>query len=228
MRFPRVHEYTALAGLNRITREPARPRMAILASGLAYAATLRALDDLGLSPRLISATSGSAWSRSTCRGPSARSALRAMVHGRGRGPRRRGQGTGRRRPAQGRPLPPAAPAPDLRQGGRRRPIPHPAPRGRSPATSWPRRWPACGGTRTFPRGPADMVDRHNAGAPIRIDLGGSAPAPRTPYFCSGCPHNISTRADDDQLVGLGHRLPHHGGPRRGGAGPQDRHDADGR
>ena len=47
------------------------------------------------------------------------------------------------------------------------------------------------------------VDRHNAGAPIRIDLGGSAPAPRTPYFCSGCPHNISTRADDDQLVGLG-------------------------
>ncbi len=41
------------------------------------------------------------------------------------------------------------------------------------------------------------------GAPIRIDLGGSAPAPRTPYFCSGCPHNISTRADEDQLVGLG-------------------------
>ena len=40
-------------------------------------------------------------------------------------------------------------------------------------------------------------------APIRIDLAADAPAPRTPYFCSGCPHNISTRADDDQLVGLG-------------------------
>ena len=50
VRFPRVHEYTELAGLNRITREPARPRLAILASGMAYAATLRALNDLGLSP----------------------------------------------------------------------------------------------------------------------------------------------------------------------------------
>ncbi|QUH02546.1 indolepyruvate ferredoxin oxidoreductase family protein [Saccharopolyspora erythraea] len=28
-------------------------------------------------------------------------------------------------------------------------------------------------------------------------------APRTPYFCSGCPHNTSTRADDDTLVGAG-------------------------
>jgi indolepyruvate ferredoxin oxidoreductase len=47
------------------------------------------------------------------------------------------------------------------------------------------------------------VDRHNAAPPIRIDLVADTPAPRTPYFCSGCPHNISTRADDDQLVGLG-------------------------
>jgi indolepyruvate ferredoxin oxidoreductase len=29
------------------------------------------------------------------------------------------------------------------------------------------------------------------------------PPARTPFFCSGCPHNISTRADEDQLVGLG-------------------------
>ncbi|CAM03344.1 indolepyruvate ferredoxin oxidoreductase [Saccharopolyspora erythraea NRRL 2338] len=28
-------------------------------------------------------------------------------------------------------------------------------------------------------------------------------AARTPYFCSGCPHNTSTRADDDTLVGAG-------------------------
>ena len=26
---------------------------------------------------------------------------------------------------------------------------------------------------------------------------------RQPYFCSGCPHNRSTKADDDQLVGVG-------------------------
>ncbi|WP_157248978.1 indolepyruvate ferredoxin oxidoreductase family protein [Nonomuraea typhae] len=28
-------------------------------------------------------------------------------------------------------------------------------------------------------------------------------AARTPYFCSGCPHNISTRTDDSTLVGVG-------------------------
>ena len=49
VRIPRVHEYTELAGLNRITSEPVRPRLAILASGMSYAATQRALSDLGLS-----------------------------------------------------------------------------------------------------------------------------------------------------------------------------------
>ncbi|WP_214324334.1 indolepyruvate ferredoxin oxidoreductase family protein [Nonomuraea sediminis] len=28
-------------------------------------------------------------------------------------------------------------------------------------------------------------------------------AARTPYFCSGCPHNLSTRTDDSTLVGVG-------------------------
>ncbi len=80
VRIPRVHEYTELAGLNHITHEPVRPRMAILASGLAYAATLRALDDLGLSThdqddlglRLIKIDLP--W-------PLSPFALRAMVHG---------------------------------------------------------------------------------------------------------------------------------------------------
>ena len=41
----------------------------------------------------------------------------------------------------------------------------------------------------------------SAGPRRRLRL---APLPsRTPYFCSGCPHNVSTRASDDQLVGLG-------------------------
>ena len=48
VRIPRVHAYTELAGLNRITSDSSRPSLAILASGTAYAATLRALGDLGL------------------------------------------------------------------------------------------------------------------------------------------------------------------------------------
>ncbi|MBJ7519903.1 MAG: indolepyruvate ferredoxin oxidoreductase family protein [Solirubrobacteraceae bacterium] len=43
-----------------------------------------------------------------------------------------------------------------------------------------------------------LLDRAAAAAP------GVAPlAQRTPYFCSGCPHSTSTRAEPDQLVGVG-------------------------
>jgi indolepyruvate ferredoxin oxidoreductase len=37
----------------------------------------------------------------------------------------------------------------------------------------------------------------------RLVLHSDPPLARTPAFCSGCPHNLSTRAGDDQLVGLG-------------------------
>ncbi|MGH3450702.1 MAG: indolepyruvate ferredoxin oxidoreductase family protein, partial [Haloechinothrix sp.] len=37
--------------------------------------------------------------------------------------------------------------------------------------------------------------------PPRIDL--PVLPSRTPFFCSGCPHNTSTKADDGKLVGLG-------------------------
>ena len=57
---------------------------------------------------------------------------------------------------------------------------------------------------TLPPHIRHAVDQRNHPEPIRISLGEDhEPAPRTPYFCSGCPHNISTQADDDQLVGLG-------------------------
>ncbi|MCQ8832082.1 indolepyruvate ferredoxin oxidoreductase family protein [Streptomyces malaysiensis] len=38
-------------------------------------------------------------------------------------------------------------------------------------------------------------------APARIAV--PTLSARTPYFCSGCPHSASTRADDDTLVGVG-------------------------
>ena len=205
VRIPRVHEYTELAGLNRITSEPVRPRLAILASGMAYAATLRALSDLGLGaarsgrPRPASGQDRPALAAQPVRpaghgptgcdevlvvedkAPVVEEQLKAALY---------------RQPRQ--PL-------HLRQGatdGGRSLIPrHGAVTTDLVAKALAR---TCGATSRCPppvrarRGPPQPhgPDPHRPG-------GGEAPAPRTPYFCSGCPHNISTRADDDQLVGLG-------------------------
>ena len=45
-RLERALEYGRAAGLNRVVHEPPRPRIALVAAGVAFAATLRALDDL--------------------------------------------------------------------------------------------------------------------------------------------------------------------------------------
>jgi indolepyruvate ferredoxin oxidoreductase len=201
VRIPRVHEYTELAGLNRIVSEPVRPRLAILASGTAYAATRRALSDLGLGPheqddlglRLVKIDLP--W-------PLSPFALRAMVHRvpevlviEDKAPVIEDQLTSAlyRQPNQprihgktdgdGAPLIPA----------------HGAVTTDLVARALARLWR----DEPLPDRARREVDRHNAGGPVRIQLAQESPPPRTPYFCSGCPHNISTRADDDQLVGLG-------------------------
>ena len=50
-RLERVHAYARRTGLNHIAFEPARPRIAIVAAGVAFTAVQRALDDLGLDER---------------------------------------------------------------------------------------------------------------------------------------------------------------------------------
>jgi indolepyruvate ferredoxin oxidoreductase len=201
VRIPRVFEYTEVAGLNRIVSEPVRPRLAILASGMAYAATRRALSDLGLSPhdqddlgvRLVKIDLPWPLSPFALRAmvqrapevlvvedkaPVVEEQLKAALYRQPFQPRIYGK-----EDADGRTLIPrhGAVTTDL------------------VAKALARLWR----DETLPPATRRAVDRHNAPARRRIDLAGDAPAPRTPYFCSGCPHNVSTRADDDQLVGLG-------------------------
>jgi indolepyruvate ferredoxin oxidoreductase len=202
VRIPRVFEYTELAGLNRIVTEPVRPRLAILAAGMSYAATRRALSDLGLSAhdqddlgiRLVKIDLP--W-------PLSPFALRAMVH---RVPEvlvvedkapvveEQLKAALYRQPAQ-----PRIYGKEDAAGATLIPR-HGAVTSDLVAKALSRLWR----DEVLPPAVRRAVDRHNAPPAVRIELAGDdTPAPRTPYFCSGCPHNISTRADDDQLVGLG-------------------------
>lgn len=201
VRIPRVHEYTELAGLNRITSEPVRPRWAILASGMSYAATQRALSDLGLSAhdqddlglRLVKIDLP--W-------PLSPFALRAMVHRahevlvvEDKAPvvEEQLKAALYRQPSQPRIY-------GKEDGEGRSLIPqHGAVTSDLVVRALARLWH----DEALPPHVRAALDRRSAAPRIRIDLAADAPAPRTPYFCSGCPHNVSTRADDDQLVGLG-------------------------
>ena len=103
----------------------------------------------------------------------------------------------------------------------------------------PARWPsACCAARLDPHGRVNAA-RAKAALPRRAmpqHAQATAPMARTPYFCSGCPHNTSTMVPEGSraLAGIGcHYMAHVDGPQRpqtfthmGGEGvPLGRHRA---
>ncbi|ALE74279.1 indolepyruvate ferredoxin oxidoreductase [Pseudonocardia sp. EC080610-09] len=199
-----ARQYARETGLNRVTFDAREARLGILASGTGYATVLRALDDLGLGEgeldalgvRLIRLAMPFPIDRDALAGlveglsevlvvedkvPFLEGHLRDALYGRDHRPRITGRRDDRERPlltARGQ-----LSAEDV-------------------ARAVAARLTACGAT--LPAGAVAHLDRLAPPKPSRItvpmagDLGS-----RTPYFCSGCPHNTSTRTADDTLVGVG-------------------------
>ena len=70
--------------------------------------------------------------------------------------------------------------------------------------------------------------RRHRGPPARSRASGVVPLARTPFFCSGCPHNTSTAQPRRDAARRRHRLPHDGPALARGQGRGHRHHADGR
>jgi indolepyruvate ferredoxin oxidoreductase len=199
-RLDRAREYARLAGLNRVAFEPARPRTAIVAAGIAWSAVVRALADLGLGEAEMDALGlrlvqiGMPWplERDEVRRLTAgaetvlvvedkiaflESQVKEALYRTPGAPLVVGQCD-----AEGRPLVPVRSSTGADDVARAlaRVLDH-----------------------------ADLPERAREHLAVLERSGRAAPPDgavlpkRTPYFCSGCPHNTSTRAEPDDLVGVG-------------------------
>jgi indolepyruvate ferredoxin oxidoreductase len=198
VRLPRILDYARAARLNRVAFEPHRARTAIVAPGLAYEAVVGALRDLGLGPadwdalglRLVRL--GLLW-------PLDATELRALLGG-----------VERVLVVEDKAAFVEGQVKEALYGQADRPVVLGKHDGRGQPLL-----PSHGAVTSelvtdvlatvlgddLPAGARARLERMNR--PERLSLT-SAPLPaRTPYFCSGCPHNRSTQAGDDQLVGLG-------------------------
>jgi indolepyruvate ferredoxin oxidoreductase len=194
--------YARETGLNRITFSAREARLAVLASGTGYAILRRALQDLGLDEaamevlglRLIKLAMPFPADAATLaeltagvdevlvvedKAPFLEGHLKEALYRRPDAPSVVG-----RHDEHGRPLLTA--------------------RGQLGAEDIARalaaRIEAVVGPGLLPRVAAVHLDAIAPKRPSRISL---PTAVRTPFFCSGCPHNTSTRASDDTLVGVG-------------------------
>ncbi|MFI7108876.1 indolepyruvate ferredoxin oxidoreductase family protein [Nonomuraea sp. NPDC050227] len=185
-----ARDYGRRHGLNRVMRDAPRATLGILASGTTYAVVLRALADLGLDE---SATEdlGLRLIRLGMPFPLAEADLAAMTSDLDRVlvvedkvPFLEGQ---------------------LKQalyGGERAPVVSGrdllTARGTLGAEDVAKALAACLGPDRLPRGTVHLSRPASAARRLLPMV-----AARTPYFCSGCPHNSSTRTSDDTLVGVG-------------------------
>jgi indolepyruvate ferredoxin oxidoreductase len=184
--------------LNRIEFEPREPRRALVAPGPAFATLCRALGQLGIGDAELE-TMGIrlvrlelVWPlhaddvRAFAAGvqelivvedkrPFVERQLRDLLYGADGAPRVLGK-----RDADGRPLIELAGTVDAD----------------GVARALARHWASA-----LPDVVRERVDATSA----RVRQAATVPLPmaRTPFFCSGCPHNLSTRAPEDQLVGVG-------------------------
>jgi indolepyruvate ferredoxin oxidoreductase len=197
-RLDAARDYGRAHGLNRIAFEPREPRRALVAPGPAFATLRRALAQLGIGePELeemgirlvlvelvwpLHADDVRAFAAGVQelivvedKRPFVERQLRDLLYGTTGAPPVLGKHDG-----EGRTLIELAGTVDADAVGR----------------ALARHWGEAMPTAVRARVEATRV-RVRAAAAIPLAMA------RTPFFCSGCPHNLSTQAADDQLVGVG-------------------------
>jgi indolepyruvate ferredoxin oxidoreductase len=199
-RLERVREYALAVELNRVWFEPRQPRVGVIAAGMSHQAVLRALSDLGLERddwealglRLIQVSMPWPLEAAQLRAfagdletvlvvedklPFVEAQLKEALYRVPRAPWVVGK-----QDAEGRELLPvggAVSADDV-------------------ARALARLLPAEGAPEQLvARMRAAVADRSNPLDRLTLET------KRTPYFCSGCPHNSSTRMGGEQLIGVG-------------------------
>ncbi|MGW0807386.1 indolepyruvate ferredoxin oxidoreductase family protein [Nonomuraea sp. NPDC002799] len=178
-----AREYARANGLNRVMHDAPRATTGILASGTTYAVVLRALADLGLNEAAMDDL-GLRLIRLAMPFPLAHDDLAAMTAGLERVlvvedkvPFLEGQ---LKQALYGGERTPAVVGRELLTA-----------RGTLGAEDVAKAVATCVGREVRPR------------ETVRLRRSLPLVAARTPYFCSGCPHNTSTRTADDTLVGVG-------------------------
>ncbi|NMO90465.1 indolepyruvate ferredoxin oxidoreductase family protein [Actinomycetospora sp. TBRC 11914] len=200
--------YARDTGLNRVTFSARHARLGIVASGTGYATVQRALDDLGLGEAELDAL-GVRLVRLAMPFPVDDEALAAMTADleevlvvEDKVPFLEGHV---RQALYGALCSSGGPAPRVtgRRDDRNRPLL--SARAQLAAEDVARaiaaRLTAIGAE--LPAPAAAHLAALTPPRPSRIPLPTASAPARTPYFCSGCPHNTSTRTGDDTLVGVG-------------------------